>query len=733
MLIVATYRDSELHDQHPLADLLASLRREERIERISLRGLDTDAIVELLRAISRQEPTPDAVELARLLQRDTDGNPLFVAEVLRDLLEQGYLARGDDGVWTITTAIEKLPTPASVRDVVTQRVQRLGQEAQQVLVTAAVIGRDFELDVLAELLDEQPADLLAEIEQAMAASLVSETPTRPGTFRFIHALIAQALVDGLSAARRSQLHQRIAMTIEELHGPELGDRVASVAGHLLAAGDDHRKTIDYARRAGTHALAALAPEEALRWFRTAFGLLERTGLVDPELACDLSTDIGEAMRDAGQPGARDQLVSAAQAARALHDRDRLTRAIFAMNRSIATSVGTADHELIATMESAVELCDRPDADRARLLSQLAAELLIIGTLDRRKALVEEALAIARDLDDLTLARVIVSSLSAYFTTAAFPERQALLDELGALLPSISDPQIAGYAAIHGVWISLEAADPIGVAQAIDDARRTCVESGQPTLTWLLAQQEAVVARINGDLDAAEAHALAGLELATAAGLQDGFIYYATQTIAQRFADGRTGEYLDLVQEALASNPTVTGSLRGALGVALIDVGRLDEASALLDQGLTDDFGMVPNSHPWAMILDLVAQAAHRVSRTDVAARLLELFEPMPEVMLVTGPNCSVHVETTRGLLETTLGRHDAADAHFRRASEVLESFAPLPYARNLYEHGRALLELGDPDDGERARRLLTRAATSFERLGLAVRMAQCEELLAKID
>ncbi|HJR26589.1 MAG TPA: hypothetical protein VJ804_14025, partial [Acidimicrobiales bacterium] len=425
-------------------------------------------------------------------------------------------------------------------------------------------------------------------------------------------------------------------------------------------------------------------------------------------------------------------VAAAQAARALGDRDRLTRAIFAMNRSIATSVGNADLELIATMEAALELCKSPDADRARLLSQLAAELLIIGTLDRRRAMVEEALAIARDLDDLTLARVIVSSLSAYFTTVAYPERKALLAELRSLLPTVSDPQLAGYAAIHDLWISFEAADPMGVSRALDDARRTCTGSGQPTLAWLLLQQEAIVARIHGDLEAAEAHALAGLELATAAGLQDGFIYYATQTISQRFADGRTGEFVDLVQEALASNPTVTGSLRGALGVGLVDLGRLEEASALLDQGLTDDFGMVPDSHPWGMILDLVAQVANRVHRPDVAERLLTLFEPMPEVMLVTGPNCSVHVETTRGLLCATLGRHDEADEHFTTASEVLESFAPLPYARNLYEHGRALLELGDPGDGERARRLLTRAATTFERHGLAVRVAQCEELLAKI-
>ena len=325
VLFVGTYRDSELTDGHPLADVLASLRREERVERLALSGLVQDDIVELLRAISRQEPTPAAVELAGLLQRDTNGNPLFVAEVLRDLVERGHLARGDDGQWTLTTSLDQLPAPASVRDVVTQRVHRLGREAQHVLVTAAVIGRDFELDVLAEILDEQPADLLGEIEQAMSASLLTETTGRPGAFRFIHALIAQALVDGLSAARRAQLHRRIAFTIEDLHGPELGDRVASVAGHLLAAGDDHAKTIDYARRAGTHALAALAPEEALRWFRTALELLDGSQDADPALRCDLAIDMGEAMRDAGQPGARDQLVAGAHAARALIDPERLAR------------------------------------------------------------------------------------------------------------------------------------------------------------------------------------------------------------------------------------------------------------------------------------------------------------------------------------------------------------------------------------------------------------------------
>ncbi len=345
---------------------------------------------------------------------------------------------------------------------------------------------------------------------------------------------------------------------------------------------------------------------------------------------------------------------------------------------------------------------------------------------------DEALAIARELDDLTLARVLTSSLGAYFTTVAHADRHALLEELTGLLPSVADPQLTGYAAVWGVWNSLEAADRLGVGLALDDARRACAESAQPSLGWLVLQLEAIVARIDGDLEAADAHVLAALEQAEAAGLQDGFLYYATQTVGTRIADGRLGELVELIRDALAANPSVTGALRIILALALVDRGDHDEASALLDEAIADDFSIVPNSHSWGMILDIAAQTANRVGRRDVAARIQELFEPLPEVMLVTGPQCSVHTLTTRGLLAATLGQHDEADEHFRRASEVLEAFAPIPYARNLYEHGRALLELGEPDDGEQARRLLTRAATTFERYALGVRVAQCEELLARI-
>ena len=197
------------------------------------------------------------------------------------------------------------------------------------LATAAVIGRDFELDVLANVVRRPADEVLGVVETAIAASLVTEAGARGGGFRFVHALIAQALVDELSVARRTQTHERVAAEIELLHGPDLGERVGALARHLLAAGTDVAKAVEYARRAGRHALAALAPDEAQRWFAAARDALQESGSADPQLSADLAADLGEAMRDAGHPEMLAQLVAATQAAERLQDGDRMARPLLA--------------------------------------------------------------------------------------------------------------------------------------------------------------------------------------------------------------------------------------------------------------------------------------------------------------------------------------------------------------------------------------------------------------------
>ena len=125
LLLAGTYRDSDLARGHPLTELLADLRREPGVERIALEGLEDDDILELLEAVAGHEMDEAGQALAGELRRETDGNPFFVAEILRHLVETGAIAQGEDGRWVLTRPLAELGLPESVREVVGQRVDRL--------------------------------------------------------------------------------------------------------------------------------------------------------------------------------------------------------------------------------------------------------------------------------------------------------------------------------------------------------------------------------------------------------------------------------------------------------------------------------------------------------------------------------------------------------------------------------------------------------------------------------
>lgn len=732
VLFVVTFRSSDLSPDLPLTDALATLRRVERVTRLELDGLAIEEVEELLVETSGQAPNQDSVDLARALWRYTEGNPLFVSEMLRNLLDGGQLAQDEDGVWGLTIDVDQLHPPNSVRDVVAQRVRRLGPDAHRLLATAAVIGREFEIDVLAEVVERPANELIDILEAAMATSLLTETAGRSGSFRFVHAVVGQALVEELSTARRAQLHERIAASIEFLHGPDLGERITAVARHLIEAGHDPAKTIGYARRAGQHALAGLAPEEALRWFTTALDLLDSVEN-DPGSRCDLLTDIGEAMREAGLPGYRDSLLAASHNAEARGDSERIARAVLAMNRSFAASLGKVDDELIAAIKAALALTPQPDTRRACLLAQLAAELMLVAPLDDRQELVAEALAIARDLDAATLARVLLSCMSGVWTAQTLPQRRQLLDELREVMARVPDPDSWAYTAIQGVWLGLEAGDRTLVDQSLGELRTACDATAQPTVHWMLSTLECLVAVADGELELAETHAGAAFERATEAGLQDALIVYSAQLMGIRIVQGRVAELAELVELAIPENPTIADTLTAVLALAHTDRGDLEAARVALGDVLTKDPSTWTHNNTWSTTADLVALVANRCGDQEAARGLYAACSPVPNVLQMSGASCTVHFSTSLGVLAAALGDRQAADAHFQTADDALTAFgAPVFLGINHHEHGRALLELGDAGDVPRAVDLLSRAATAFRDHDCPGRLSRCEELLATV-
>jgi predicted ATPase len=404
--MIGTYRDSDLGRGHPMTEVLADLHREQGVERLAITALAQPEIAEIMERAGGHELDAAGVALSHALYRETDGNPFYTGEILRHLLESGTIYQKRNGRFSVrgeltARGIADLSLPQSVREVLGRRVERLGEDTANVLSVGAVIGRDFDIDLLGMVTERSEDELLGLLEQAVAAAVLTESASVPGRFSFAHALINHTLYEDLGTTRRARLHRRTAEALEELLGPEPGPRVGELAhhwGHATTA-VDIPKAVDYARLAGERAVAELAPDEAVRWFEQALELVATQP--ESETHRELLVLLGDAQRQAGDTNYRVTLLKAAQLARSAGDVDRQARAVLATWRGMS-SLGQRDDELVDALRATAEALPHDDPRRAEVLAELAAELAFSTSLEQRRALADEALALARHAGDARL-------------------------------------------------------------------------------------------------------------------------------------------------------------------------------------------------------------------------------------------------------------------------------------------------------------------------------------------
>ena len=229
LLLLATYRGDELTRRHPLYPLLPALVREARVARLDLRPLD-DAEVRALVAARCALPQHDEARLVAYLKRHAEGNPFYLGELLRTLEEERLLHPAAGG-WALGD-LARARVPPLLRQVIEGRLARLGEEAQRLLTIAAIIGQEAPLDLWAAVAGAAEEALLDVVERAAEAHVLAETPD--GTrARFVHALIREALYEGLRPSRRRVWHRRAGEALLPLPSPDPD----AVAYHLCQAGD----------------------------------------------------------------------------------------------------------------------------------------------------------------------------------------------------------------------------------------------------------------------------------------------------------------------------------------------------------------------------------------------------------------------------------------------------------------------------------------------------------------
>ncbi|CAN5644816.1 hypothetical protein BH23CHL2_BH23CHL2_03510 [soil metagenome] len=244
ILVVVTYRNNELTRQHALYEMLPVLVRETPAQRIHLRPLDDPAVSELV-TDRYQLPADGSAKLVSYLRERAEGNPFFLGELLSALEEEGRIYPTDGGGWVVAD-LEHLPVPPLVRQVIDSRLNRLGDDARRPLEVASVIGQDVPFALWSAVDGLQDGDLVSVAERALDAHLLVGSGDGE-TLRFPHALIREALYEGLLPPRRRMLHGRVAEAL--MASP--GVAPDTIAHHLQEAGDP--RAIDWFVQAGIRA------------------------------------------------------------------------------------------------------------------------------------------------------------------------------------------------------------------------------------------------------------------------------------------------------------------------------------------------------------------------------------------------------------------------------------------------------------------------------------------------
>jgi tetratricopeptide (TPR) repeat protein len=353
VLVLAAYREVELDRRHPLAKALVEWNRERLATRLALARLSHADTAALLGALFGTKTVSG--EFVDVVYRETEGNPFFIEEAVKSLVEQGHVYR--DGEAWARKEIHELALPQSVKEAIGRRLDRLADETVDALRTAAALGKRFSFRELAAASPGDEDTLLDALDHAVAAQLVradGSSSKGDDVFAFTHDKIREVLNEEANPIRRRRLHQRIGEALERLYGVDAGaaagddEHAHDLAHHFMQAGDLVR-SLGYARRAARNATRVFAHDEALAFLGQAREAAEALK------QADTLVDLDEAMGDVH------------------NERGTMLHAVECYRRSIA---GTDDRARRAAQKSkiGVSYCTIGDQRGLPYLDEALAEL-----------------------------------------------------------------------------------------------------------------------------------------------------------------------------------------------------------------------------------------------------------------------------------------------------------------------------------------------------------------------
>ncbi|MGH9110741.1 MAG: ATP-binding protein [Acidimicrobiales bacterium] len=722
MLVVLTLRDAEVEGMGPL-HTLGTFEAGDDVERLELSGLPSDAVQRLVEQALGRPVGPREADITAWLAEETAGNPLFVQEILRGL------DASDPGA-SLLAVRDHLPD--RLHEVVRWRLAKLDPQIGDALVVASFIGEEFGLEVLSATVGGSMLDLRDQLDRAVHAGLMREVVD--DRLAFAHAIVRRTLQEELPVTRAAALHRRIADVLAERAGE--GASTLEIAHHYLSAAPAAGAETDQTAGAETVALAVrwgrAAADQARR--ETAFeGAVWFLGRVvdvqdrrdhrgaDRALACDLRLELAEAHDRAGEFTARDRRhLEAAELARRLGRTDLFTRAALGYGGRLPAASLPSTTARALLDEGLERLAPADSRSRASMLARLAHVLHLAAPHAERRALSDEAVAMARRLDaPVVLASVLVSRGLALDGPDDVEEQLDIGAEVIAIGKQTGDPDLvlqgarARAQALFALGRHAEARELAGELTTLADQLR------HPDHLRIVSMWTTMWAGIEGRFDEALSRADALRQELGHAGHSQALMMNTAQTYVLRLLHGGVDAVRPVIEVTRQADAV---ALNGSLMLAWLEsaAGDGDRARELLAEVDPRDLAAYDHGYLWLPTVVAAAGAAAATGDAGWAEAAHAVLGPY------RGRNCVMGyasflgaADHHLGTLDAVLGRSDAAVDELEAGLERHRSLGARPFiAVSARWLANTLAERDQADDRDRALLLHAESTALDDELGL---------------
>jgi class 3 adenylate cyclase/tetratricopeptide (TPR) repeat protein len=523
---------------------------------LHLRRLTPANITDVVRSVAGGPLPP---ELEQLILTKAEGNPFLAEEVTRSLLEEGNLAQ-DGGTHMLTRPVDEIRIPGTVQEVIAARLDRLGAEAKRVLQVAAVLGRQFSRDQLAQLLADDGIDVARELEELERRGVIHRKNLFSNDeYRFGESVTQEVAYEGLLLKQRRQLHERIGLMLEAGGGEASTERLALLAHHF-ARSDNREKTMTALLQAARAAEQVPAFSSAARFYREAWSAAAPTlgtgaGGQVPSMAVEAAVGLARMSVIYNVPDAGD------------------VECIIACARTLAES----------------------DGDTATLASLRTYHGMLLLSSGRERfaeglALVEEGLAVAQQAGQIQTALGVSRGLAwSYFVDGRFALAGRTIDWVIGELERLGDAARLGDIYLSARWMRERfhffSDDVRGAEEAARETYELALQANNRTMQSASAAGLAIIHFQRAEYAEAKLWAERSLEVARAIGNATGAATSAALVLAATVELGElpnAGRYLELIDQGLTPGSDLTMNIHFFVHTLLItgEVRRAERAAEL---------------------------------------------------------------------------------------------------------------------------------------------------------